>query len=261
LYVVSTDTDHPASNEQTSMTLLEYAEAIDHKADFAYNREGYIWFHHDNLRQAEAAFMKALSVDQANGPALNNQAVTYFTTGQIPQAEIYQQEAAKRDPDSAIVQYNLGLVMMKDNDSLEAIREFREASFINPTWVLPYVQQGFLYNQLGDYVNAAKAASTAVSLDPSQQPAHLILAIALHNQGLDQDALKAVEDALQITPDDRVSRFYQARILENLGDFDRAVTILNQLLESADDPQEVSRINAEIEAWHRDRQNVPSGVP
>ncbi len=151
--------------------------------------------------------------------------------------------------------------MMKDNDSLEAIREFREASFINPTWVLPYVQQGFLYNQLGDYVNAAKAASTAVSLDPSQQPAHLILAIALHNQGLDQDALKAVEDALQITPEDRVSRFYQARILRNLGDFDGAVAILNQLLESADDPQEVSRINAEIEAWNRDRQNVPSGVP
>jgi tetratricopeptide (TPR) repeat protein len=243
------------------MTLLEYAEAIDHRADFAYNREGYLWFHHDNLRQAEAAFMKALNVNQANGSALNNQAVTYFTTGQIPQAALYQEKAAENDPDNAIVQYNLGLVMMKDNDSLEAIREFREASFINPTWALPYVQQGFLYNQLGDYVNAAKAASTAVSLDPSQQPAHLILAIALHNQGLDQDALKAVEDALQITPEDRVSRFYQARILKNLGDFDRAVAILNQLLESADDPQEVSRINAEIEAWHRDRQNIPSGVP
>ncbi len=220
LYVVSANADQPASNEQTSMTLLEYAEAIDHRADFAYNREGYIWFHHDKLRQAEAAFMKALSVDQANGPALNNQAVTYFTTGQMPQAEIYQQEAARRDPDSAIVQYNLGLVMMKDSDNLEALREFREASFINPTWALPYLQQGFLYNQLGDYVNAEKAARAAINLDPSQGSAHLILAIALHNQGLDQDARKAVEEALQITPKDRVSQFYQARILKNLGDFD-----------------------------------------
>ena len=261
LYVLSKNADQPASNEQTSMRLLEYAEAIDRGADFAYNREGYIWFHHDNLRQAEAAFMKALSVDQANGAALNNQAVTYFTTGQIPQAEMYQQEAARSEPDSAIVQYNLGLVMMKGHDNLEAIREFREASFINPSWVLPYLQQGFLYNQLGDYVNAEKAARAAISLDASQQSAHLILAIALHNQGLDQDALKAVEEALQITPEDRVARFYQARILKNLGDFDKAVAILNQLLESADDPQEVSRINAEIESWHRDRQNVPSEVP
>jgi Flp pilus assembly protein TadD len=261
LYIASTGTNRPAFDEPTSMKLLEYAEAIDRRADFAYNREGYIWFRHDNLPQAEAAFMKALNANQTNGSALNNQAVTYFTTGQIPQAALYQQKAAEHDPDNAIVQYNLGLVMLKDNDNVQAIREFREASFINPVWVLPYLQQGLIYIQTRDYVNAERVARHAVSLDSTQQSAYLILAIALHNQGRQQEALQAVETALRITPDDRVSLFYQARILMGTGEFDRAFAILNQLLDSADNPQEVSRINAEIEAWQRYRQNVPSGVP
>lgn len=256
LYAVSNGTNDPANHEQTSMTLLDYAEWLDRGAVFAYNREGYLWFQRDDLRQAETAFLQALMIDQANGPALNNQAVTYFKSGQLPQATIYQQKAARNDPDNAVVKYNYGVVLMKDRQHTKAIREFKEASFINPTWVMPYIQQGFIYIQMGDFVNAERAARRAIELDSVQQSAHLILAIALHNQGLHQEALKSVESALQMNPDDRVSRFYQARILMNLGEHDRAFSTFSHLLESTEDPQEVSRIEAELEAWQRFLQHA-----
>lgn len=261
LYIVSSQLSPPVHDEQRSMELLDYAEAIDREAIFAYNREGYIWFQRDNLHQAETAFRQALHIDQANAPALNNQAVTYFETGLLPQAEMYQQKAARHDPDSAVVKYNYGLVLMNDKETTKALRQFKEASFINPTWALPYIQQGYLYLQIGDFVNAERAARHAIDLDSAQQSAHLILAIALHSQGLHQKALTSVEYALQMNPEDRVARFYQARILMNLGEVDRALSTLHQLLETSDDPQEVSRIDAEIEAWHRYLQNVPPGVP
>lgn len=261
LYEVSTQTNDPAYDEQRSMTLLDYAETIDQGAAYAYTREGYLWFQRDNLPQAETAFQQALYLDQANAPALNNQAVTYFKSGLLPLAALYQQKAARNDPDNAVVKYNYGLVLLNDNEFTKALREFKEASFINPTWALPYIQQGYLYLQAGDFVNAERAARNAINLDSSQQSAYLILAIALHNQGLHQEALKSVDHALQMNPYDRVSGFYQARILMDLGEFERAFSTLNQLLETTEDPEEASRINAEIEAWHRYLQNVPSGVP
>jgi Flp pilus assembly protein TadD len=260
LYIASSQLTYPVYDEQRSIELLDYAEAIDQEAVFAYNREGYIWFERDNLHQAERAFRQALHIDQGNAPALNNQAVTYFKTGLLSQAQMYQQKAAQNDPDSAVVKYNYGIVLMNDKENTKALREFKEASFISPTWALPYIQQGYIYLQIGDFVNAERAARHAIKLDSAQQSAHLILAIALHNQGLHQEALAAVENALQMNPDDRACRFYQARILMDLREFDRAFSALNQLLETADDLEEISRIKAEFEAWHRYLQNVSAGI-
>ncbi len=260
LFLSSSPTNQSAYDDQKTLTLLQYVESVDQGAVFAHNQEGYIWFHHDDLQQAEAAFVRALEIDRANGPTLNNLAVTYFTNKQATQAILYLQKATHSDADSAIVKYNFGIALMNQNYNTEATREFKEASFIDPTWILPYIQLGYIYTQTGDYVNAEQAARKAITLDGAQQSPYLILAIALFNLDKNQEALKSVEDALQINPNDRVSMFYKARILRNLGEFDTAFSILDQLLKSTNDPQQISRITAEIEALHRSLQNLPAGA-
>lgn len=260
LYLDSSRTSQSAHDDQKSMGLIEYAESIDQRAVFAHNREGYIWYHRDDLKHAEAAFGQALGIDHTDGPTLNNIAVTYFTTKQIPLSTIYLKKAVENDADSAIVKYNYGITLMTQNRNTEAIREFKEVSFIDPTWALPYIQLGFIYIQSGDYVNAEQAARDAITLDATQQSAHLILAISLSNLDKNQEALRSVENAIQIDPNNRVSMFYKARILSNLGEDDTALSILEQLLKSASDPQQISRITVEIEAIHRSQQNSLAGV-
>ena len=251
LYLASSPTSQFGYDNQKYMMLLQYAETVDKGAVFAHNQEGYIWFHRNDLQNAEAAFVKAINIDLANGPPLNNLGVTYFVNKQTPQSIEYLQKAAQNDADSAIVRYNFGVALMKQNYYKEAISELKEASFIDSTWILPYIQLGFIYIETGDYVRAEQVARTAITLDVTQQSPHLILAIALYNLDKNQEALKSIENALKIEPNDRVSMFYKARILNNLGEFDTALSILDQLLKSTTDPAQIFRITEEIEALQR----------
>jgi tetratricopeptide (TPR) repeat protein len=251
LYFESERTNQTVLNHQKSVALLNYAESVDPSAVFAHNQEGYLWYQSNNLQSAEAAFTRAIGIEQTNGPSLNNLAVTYFALGQVQQAATSQKEAAQYDPNNATVHYNLGLILMKQNYNMEAIYEFKEASNINPDWVLPYLQLGFNYVQMQDYANAEKAANTAITLDPDQESAYVIHAVALYNQDRDLEALKSIDGALQLDPADNVAKFYKAIVLNDLEEFDSALSILEQLLKSTNDPGQISRISAEIEATHR----------
>ena len=132
-----------------------------------------------------------------------------------------------------------------------AIREFRQAGFIDPKAASPHLQQAVLYIQMGDYINAEQRARTAIQLVPSQPSAHLLLAIALYNQGRDTEALGSIADSLWLEPDDRVASFYQALLLGRIGQYDAALPILERLLATSTDSQESARISVEIEAVHR----------
>ena len=255
LYLQTGQVDQPVYDPQRSMELLTYAETVDRSAAFAHNQEGFLRYQGNDLQNARMAFARAVNIDQANGPSLNNLAVTYFDSGQIQQAAASQQEAVQYDPNNAIVHYNLGLILTEQNNNKEAIREFREATYIDPAWMLPYLHLGFNYLQIHDFDNAEKAATNAIKLDPGQQSAHMILAIALYNQNRDRDALMSVQRALQLDPANRSAMFYKALILNELKEFDSALSILEQLLGSANDPGQILRINIEIEATHRFMQS------
>lgn len=260
LYMASIREDQPASHPQKSLQLLEYAESVDPSAVFAYNQEGYILFQHTDLERATSAFANASTIEQTNSTSLNNLGVIYHITDRIPEATNFLQKAAASDPNNAIVRYNLGVLLMNQNYKTEALREFKEASRINPTWDLPYIQQGFIFIEIGDDLNAEQIARTAIRLDSNQQSAHLILAIALYDEGKNQEALEAVEDSLHIAPNDHISSFYKALILSRMGEFEPALITLQQLLEVSNDPQDVSRISAEIESIRRSLQNFSASA-
>jgi tetratricopeptide (TPR) repeat protein len=238
-----------SGDHQRALELLEYAVFFDPTSALSYNQQGYIFTKMGaDTELAAKAFTKALSVDAASGPALNNLAITYFTSGLADQAIVLQQKAAQAQPNTAAIKYNLGLILLEQNDYAEAIRAFKEASRIDPGWALPYLQLSSVYLQLGDYAEAERSARTATHLDPAQQSAHLCLAIASYYRDKDHQALASIENALAIDPDSIVFRFYKAMILRDLGEHEAALLTLQQLLESSGDPQQRLRIVAEIEA-------------
>lgn len=257
LYLAANPVAQSNFEPQQNLNLLKRIEAFDQGAVFAYNQEGYIWFQQNDLHSAEFAFTGATNIDQSSDFALNNLAVTYYVTGRDPQATMLLQKAMQKNPDHAVLRYNLGLALSQQGYDLEALREFREASYIEPTWEMPYVQQGYLFMKMQHYDDAEQMARTAIRIDPTQHPAHLILAIALFNQQNDHEALKYVEKALNIIPNDGVSKFYKALILRDLGDYGAALQLLQELLGSVDDQQQYLRITAEIESLQREFPQTP----
>jgi Flp pilus assembly protein TadD len=137
---------------------------------------------------------------------------------------------------------------MQLQDLSGAIREFREASFIDPKAVSPLLQEAYLYQQMGDYSYAEQRARTALQMDPSLSPAHMLLGIALYNQGKEAEALTSFTQTLSLQPGNRTAAFYQALILEHLKQYVAALPVLQELLVSSTDPAESARITAEIDA-------------
>ena len=261
LFLISEQILQPKADYQSTVKLLKYVETLDSTASFPHSEEGFIWYSQENFEHAESSFMNAVNVDINNGSALNNLAVTYFTRREFQQALPFQQRAAQADPDNAITHYNLGLLLTQEGDLSNAIREFKEASYITPSWELPYKQRAYIYLQMRDYSSAEKEAIVAIRLAPEDQASHLIHAITLYNQGKDRDALEAIENALKIMPEDETSRFYKALILARQNNFEKSMSILQQLLNEAKDPQQISRINAEINSLQRNLQIPESEIP
>jgi tetratricopeptide (TPR) repeat protein len=248
LYLSSTQGENAAVQEPFSMNLLEVAQTVEPGAAFAYNEEGYRWFQQNQKRDAAAAFDAALARDPASAPALNNLGITYFSQGDLPQAAHYLKRAVGQDPDNAITRYNLGILLMQLQERSGAIREFREAGFIDPKAASPPLQAAYLYQQMGDYAEAELRARSALQLDPSFAPGHVLLGIALYNQGKESEALTSFMQALSFEPGNRTAAFYQALILGHLKQYAVALPILQELLISSTDPAESARIQAEIDA-------------
>lgn len=261
LYMISNREHLNASEDPDSMNLLELSRQVDPGAAFVYNEEGYKLFQQARLPEAEIAFAQAIQADQTSAPALNNMAVMYFTAQNMHQATVNLKKAVEQDPNNAIARYNLGILLMQQNEKTSAIREFRQAGFIDPTAAAPHLQQAVLYIQLGDYISAEQRARTAIQLDPSQPSTHLLLAIALYNQGRDTEALTSIADSLRLEPGNRVASFYQALLLERIGQFDAALPILESLLATSTDGQEAARITVEIEAVHRSLSELEVVAP
>jgi tetratricopeptide (TPR) repeat protein len=251
LYLSAIQSENAALQNPHSMSLLEAAKKAEPGAAFAYNEEGYRWFQQNQKWDAAAAFDAALARDPASAPALNNLAIIYFSQGELPQASRYLQQAVGQDPNNAIPRYNLGILLMQLQDFSGAIREFREASFIDPKATSPPLQAAYLYQQLGDYAASEQRALLALQLDPSLAPAHILLGIALYNQGRESEALTSFTQALSLQPGNRTAAFYQALILGHEKQYAAAVPVLQELLVSSTDPAESARIRAEIDALYR----------
>jgi len=249
-YLSSTRGGNAGLQNPRSMSLLEAAQKVEPGAAFAYNEEGYRWFQQNHIWDAAAAFDEALAKDPASAPALNNLAITDVIQGDLPRAVRYLQQAVGKDPDNVTTRYNLGILLMQLQDSSGAIREFREAGFIDPNAATPLLQQAYLYQQMEDYANAERYARSAIQLNPSLAPAHLLLGMALYNQGHETDALASFKETLALEPQNRVAAFYQALVLGHLKQYDSALPILESLLASSTDAAESARIRAEIDALH-----------
>lgn len=253
LYLSSTQGENAALQNPRSI-MLKAAQNVDSGAAFAHNEEGYRWFQQNQKRDAAAAFEAALGRDPTNAPAINNLGITHFSQGDLSQAERYLQQAVEQDPNNAITHYNLGILLMQVRDSSSALREFREAAFIDPQAALPLLQESYLYQQLGDHAKAEQLARSALQVDPSLAPAHMLLGIALYNQGRETEALTSFTQALSLQPGNRTATFYQALILGHLKRYVAASLILQELLASSTDPDESARIQAEIHALYRFRE-------
>jgi tetratricopeptide (TPR) repeat protein len=107
---------------------------------------------------------------------------------------------------------NLGLLLLKRRRFAEAKQHYLRALEIDQDFVNAHVNLAFLCLTMGDYAAAIAHAERALELHPPQPPAcYVCIGLALRGQGRLDDAIRSLQRAVDLSPDDEIARRELAR--------------------------------------------------
>jgi tetratricopeptide (TPR) repeat protein len=116
----------------------------------------------------------------------------------------YQVEL-RRNPGSAEAHNGLAKALLGMNRGTEALREFEEATALNPKLEEPYFYMGYIYRQQARLFEAQHAYDMVVQLNPSNYQAYGNLGLVLLEQTNVSQAAVQFREALRLNPNDRVA--------------------------------------------------------
>jgi Tfp pilus assembly protein PilF len=156
-------------NEIFKTTLLEFQQAMEYSADFAFGRYN-LGNLYANLKKPELAienYRGAIGIDYQFYPAKVNLAMLYNQMGQNDKAEILLREVVTAQPELYEVQYSLGLLLAEEKRYVEAARYLEAAARGMPDRSRVHYNLGLLLDYLGKDVQAESALQRALELEPA----------------------------------------------------------------------------------------------
>jgi len=111
------------------------------------------------------------------------------------------QATLEKNPESWLVQNNLGIALDHAGRPQDAIESFREALRLKPNYPEAHYNQGFSLAKLGLLPQAIEEYKQALILKSDYSEAHNNLGIALSQQGLLPEAIDHFEQSLKLNPD------------------------------------------------------------
>jgi len=168
--------------------------------------------------------------------------------GAYESAKSAYMEAEKRNPESPEPYYNLARLEV-ENKNTAAARDFIKQALEKKN---DYADAYYLLTQIEIADNhideAIKNAQTLTLLQPTNSGVFFQLGLLEYNKADYQNAAQAFAQALQISPDYANAKYFFALTLDKLGRHDDAVALLQDLMKTNPDNQELPQIIANIKA-------------
>ena len=190
------------ANENDSITAVEYLQEsleIDPNNAFCWVLLGRAYFEASNFgwrtldvdyQNAEEALQRAIALepDLAEGLARLGR-IRWYRDGDFQSAEEYLTRALTMAPDDAVVLISASS-MLKDLGQFEKALEYcRRATDIDPVGILAWQATAYANFLGGDLSAAETAVKRTLELAPQRIFTHALLALILHKQGRNEDAL------------------------------------------------------------------------
>ena len=179
--------------------------------------------------------------------------------GKIKDAEKDLRKALQEAPQSAQINYLLGIVLLRDKRASEAEHYFLQSISVDPHHVQALTALGGLRLEQQDYPAAAKFLEQAIAVNPKQWRAHWLLASARFSQEHFEAAKSEAELTIRLSNDATPSaHLLLGEALGNLGQYNDAVAALQTYLQqdpTSQDAPAVRKMIAEMQQSLR-RGNV-----
>jgi Tfp pilus assembly protein PilF len=141
----------------------------------------------NDVERAEKNLKRALAVDDASAPALNQLALLYYTTAKgekerLELALLIATQGKKRHPNDAPTHNTLGLIYIALGDPTSAAASFNDARKLDPSFFEAHMNYAAVNLGFRGFAEAESAYRAALRTGPNEYDAHLGLAVALRGQ-------------------------------------------------------------------------------
>ena len=193
-------------NELFRTTLLEYQQAMEYSADFAFGRYNLANLY-TNLKKPELAiqdYRAAIRIDDQFYPAKVNLAMLYNQMGQNDQAEMLLRQVVTERPELSEVKYSLGLLLAEEKKYEEAANYLELAAKGMPDNPRVHYNLGLLLDYLGKDVQAESALQRALELEPANIEYLSAIAQYYLKREMYQEAKRIAEQIISRHPNNRL---------------------------------------------------------
>jgi len=200
----------------------------------AHYRLGAIFARSNRLKQAIAAFQRAIALDPQDALPQHGLGNVYRTQGQHEQAIAAYQRALEMGglPDKGAKVYNgLGNVYGDLGQHEQAITAFQRAIALDPNSAYPHNNLGNVYRDLGQHEQAIAAFQRAIGLDPMLAAVHYNLGLAYADLGRYEEAIAAYERAIELDPTAAVPHNNLGNVYRDLGQHEQAIAAYERAIE------------------------------
>lgn len=163
---------------------------------------------------AEREFRAVLSEEPENSAAHRMLALSLLYQSKFQAALQEAQEAARLDPQNSYSHYVVSLVLDDLKQFREAERAIDIAKKLSPSVASYHTHDAYLALQQGLYKEAIDKATLSLGLDPQNDQAVRVLALATANDGNQKRAEEIAAQALEIAPESEHSHALLAAILK-----------------------------------------------
>ncbi len=217
---------------KTQVSLMaDSAEKAATKARI-HNNRGWGHLERGELKEAEAAFLKAIEVNTEPdySPPYANLGAVYIKQKRFQEAFTALTTAVRMNPGDRDAMINLGVaaMMLKNLDRADGI--FSSLIRANPDYYLPYLKRGMVAFERGDRAAARRDYQAALSRERGVAEVYARLAELAYVEGRFPDAAERYEEALRIEPDNTSLRLMRGKSLLGAGRRDEAVREIEQAL-------------------------------
>lgn len=234
-------------------------------------REGNKFRDEDNHKQAAQLFTEAIELNPENFLAWHNRGWAYSEQRKYKEAMADFDKASELNPSSELPYFGRGWVYNKMKDYTAAIKEYDKVIEMNPKYAIAwnnrgaakswlnqmdaaiadyskaielkpnyakaYENRGMAYSALGNYDQSVADRDRAEHINWSNEKADKIIeeALALSKRGKVKEALKLLNDAAELYPDNQFVFVNRGNIYSDyLKDYKRAIDDYNKTIELND---------------------------
>lgn len=237
---VRQDLDHwdREGNIDNAIKLAERAVQLDPQSAASYAALGEAYYL-KNRANPDPQWMKLASEYANKAVALDNYlaaghislGLVKMESGDSAGAEKELRTAADQDPKSPAPHRWLGKLYDKTSRDKEALQELQRALQLDPKDWASFMELGLSAYQAANYKGAAENWEQALKLEPDNVPALRNLGAVYHALGRDDDAVAALQHALEIKPSADVYNnlgtvlFYEGRYQDAVPAFEKTVAL------------------------------------